>query len=74
VEWHVHAWDMASAIGISYRPADPAAVLAAWLAGVGWLVRRGIGDGGRLARRPALTAGALTIAGLAAWAIGLYLA
>jgi len=34
VEWHVHAWDMASAIGISYRPADPAAVLAAWLAGV----------------------------------------
>jgi uncharacterized protein (TIGR03083 family) len=34
VEWHVHSWDLASAIGISYRPADPEAVLAAWLEGV----------------------------------------
>jgi len=34
VEWHVHAWDLASALGISYRPADPEAVLAAWLAGI----------------------------------------
>jgi len=34
VEWHVHAWDLASALGINYRPADPGAVLAAWLAGV----------------------------------------
>lgn len=34
VEWHVHAWDLASAIGDYYRPADPEAVLAAWLAGI----------------------------------------
>jgi hypothetical protein len=34
VEWHVHAWDLASAIGVSYRPADPEAVLAAWLEGI----------------------------------------
>jgi uncharacterized protein (TIGR03083 family) len=33
VEWHLHAWDLASALGISYRPADPRAVLTAWLAG-----------------------------------------
>jgi uncharacterized protein (TIGR03083 family) len=37
VEWHVHAWDLASAIGDEYRPDDPQAVLAAWLAGVAQL-------------------------------------
>ena len=34
VEWHVHAWDLARALDEIYRPADPAAVLAAWLAGI----------------------------------------
>jgi uncharacterized protein (TIGR03083 family) len=34
VEWHVHAWDLAWALGESYRPADPEAVLAGWLAGI----------------------------------------
>jgi hypothetical protein len=34
VEWHRHAWDLASAHGISYRPVDPRAVLAAWLEGI----------------------------------------
>ena len=34
VEWHLHAWDLACALGVSYRPADPKAVLAAWLAGI----------------------------------------
>jgi uncharacterized protein (TIGR03083 family) len=34
VEWHLHAWDLASALGISYRPADPGAVRAAWLTGI----------------------------------------
>jgi uncharacterized protein (TIGR03083 family) len=34
VEWHVHAWDLASALGRDYRPADPVAVAAAWLAGL----------------------------------------
>ena len=33
-EWHLHAWDLASALGISYRPPDPEAVLAAWLTGM----------------------------------------
>lgn len=32
-EWHLHAWDLARAIGSDYRPADPAAVLAGWRAG-----------------------------------------
>jgi uncharacterized protein (TIGR03083 family) len=34
VEWHLHAWDLSSALGISYRPADPDAVLVAWLTGI----------------------------------------
>ena len=34
VEWHVHAWDLARALGQDYRPADPEAVVAAWLAGL----------------------------------------
>ncbi len=38
VEWHLHAWDLASALGISYRPADPDAVLLAWLTGMPSLV------------------------------------
>jgi len=33
-EWHLHAWDLAAALGAAYRPADPAAVLAGWLAGM----------------------------------------
>ncbi len=34
VEWHVHAWDLAVALGDFYRPADPEAVLAGWLTGI----------------------------------------
>ncbi len=34
VEWHVHAWDLASALGESYRPTDPEGVLAGWMAGI----------------------------------------
>jgi uncharacterized protein (TIGR03083 family) len=34
VEWHLHAWDLARALGEPYRPADPEAVLAGWLAGI----------------------------------------
>ena len=33
-EWHLHAWDLARALGSNYRPADPAAVLAGWCAGM----------------------------------------
>lgn len=34
VEWHVHSWDLAWAIGHDYRPADAEAVRAAWLDGI----------------------------------------
>ncbi len=30
----MHAWDLASALGSIYRPADPEAVLAAWMTGI----------------------------------------
>jgi uncharacterized protein (TIGR03083 family) len=33
-EWHLHAWDLARALGKDYRPADPEIVLAGWSAGV----------------------------------------
>jgi uncharacterized protein (TIGR03083 family) len=47
-EWHLHAWDLAAALGIDYRPADPVAVLQCWRLGMphmpvatrrGWLLR-----------------------------------
>jgi uncharacterized protein (TIGR03083 family) len=34
VEWHLHAWDLARALGKDYRPADPDIVLAGWRAGL----------------------------------------
>jgi hypothetical protein len=73
VAWH------AGELARDPRP-RPAAValaclgIAAWLAGVAWLVRRGTDASGRLARRPARAAAALTLAGLAAWLLGLYAA
>jgi len=33
-EWHLHAFDLAAALGTGYRPADPDTVLAGWLAGM----------------------------------------
>jgi uncharacterized protein (TIGR03083 family) len=33
-EWHLHAWDLARALGKDYRPAAPDIVLAGWRAGV----------------------------------------
>jgi Mycothiol maleylpyruvate isomerase N-terminal domain len=33
-EWHLHAWDLAQALGKDYRPADPDILVAGWLAGV----------------------------------------
>jgi uncharacterized protein (TIGR03083 family) len=33
-EWHLHAWDLARALGARYEPADPSAVLAGWRAGM----------------------------------------
>ncbi|HEY3682636.1 MAG TPA: maleylpyruvate isomerase N-terminal domain-containing protein [Streptosporangiaceae bacterium] len=42
VEWHVHAWDLARARGMDYRPADPATLLAGWRTG---LPHRPVGGG-----------------------------
>jgi hypothetical protein len=33
-EWHLHAWDLARALGKDYRPAAPEVVLAGWRAGM----------------------------------------
>jgi uncharacterized protein (TIGR03083 family) len=33
-EWHLHAWDLARALGADHRPADPEAVLICWQAGM----------------------------------------
>jgi uncharacterized protein (TIGR03083 family) len=44
VEWHVHAWDLARALGVDYRPADPAAVLAGWLDGIPQVPAQSAGD------------------------------
>jgi len=33
-EWHLHAADLAAAIGTAYHPADPDAILIGWLAGM----------------------------------------
>jgi uncharacterized protein (TIGR03083 family) len=33
-EWHLHAWDLARALGKDYRPALPGLVLAGWRAGI----------------------------------------
>jgi uncharacterized protein (TIGR03083 family) len=33
-EWHLHAWDLAKALGKEYRPAAPEIVLTGWRAGV----------------------------------------
>ncbi len=59
------------------RPDRSAAALAilgiiGWLAGLALLIRRGVDDGGRLMRRPALVGVTITLGGIAAWALGLY--
>jgi uncharacterized protein (TIGR03083 family) len=33
-EWHLHAWDLARALGKDYSPADPGIVAAGWQAGM----------------------------------------
>jgi uncharacterized protein (TIGR03083 family) len=33
-EWHLHAWDLARALGQDYRPAEGAAILAGWRVGM----------------------------------------
>jgi len=38
-EWHLHAWDLARALGKDYRPAEPALLLRAWHDGMPQLYR-----------------------------------
>lgn len=33
-EWHIHAWDLARALGKDYQPADPDTLVAGWQAGL----------------------------------------
>ncbi len=33
-EWHLHAWDLARAMRMDYRPADPEVLVAGWQAGL----------------------------------------
>jgi uncharacterized protein (TIGR03083 family) len=33
-EWHLHAWDLATSLGVSYRPAEPDRLVACWHAGM----------------------------------------
>jgi hypothetical protein len=33
-EWHLHAWDLARALGQDYSPADPDILVAGWQAGM----------------------------------------
>jgi hypothetical protein len=33
-EWHLHAWDLAQALGKDYQPADPDILVAGWQAGI----------------------------------------
>lgn len=59
------------------RPSSGPLALAAlgivvWLGGFWMLIRRGLDEAGRLARRPALMAGAMIVVGLVCWAVGLY--
>jgi uncharacterized protein (TIGR03083 family) len=52
-EWHLHAWDLARALGQDHRPAAPELVLAGWRAGMPHLqAPRDSGTRGRR-RRPA---------------------
>jgi len=49
-EWHLHAWDLARALGLDYRPADAAAVLAGWQVGMPHLPLAGWSPGARSVR------------------------
>jgi hypothetical protein len=33
-EWHLHAWDLAAALGKDYQPANPEVLAAGWRAGM----------------------------------------
>lgn len=50
-EWHLHAWDLARALGTDYEPADPVAVLAGWRAGMPYLPLADYGPPGAKAGR-----------------------
>jgi uncharacterized protein (TIGR03083 family) len=71
-EWHLHAWDLARALGKDYVPANPEVLAAGWQAGIPHLplvvpvgvATSGAPVGGGTARREA---GSAWTAGNAAW-------
>jgi uncharacterized protein (TIGR03083 family) len=69
-EWHLHAWDLARALGAEHRPADPEAVLAGWRAGMTHLPATipGAVPGRPAPRRPA-AAGAVLPAPVPSYAV-----
>ena len=54
VEWHLHAWDLARALGQDYRPADPETLRHGWLAGLPQLPAAGLAWPRRGAGQPGL--------------------
>ena len=70
------AWH-AARLAEDARPSIGASVLAvlrilAWLGGIAVVLVRGLADDGRWLRRPALVGAGISVAGLVAWATGLY--
>ncbi|MCP2341808.1 maleylpyruvate isomerase N-terminal domain-containing protein [Actinomadura rupiterrae] len=47
VEWHLHAWDLARAVGADYRPQDPELLVSAWHWGVPHLPLSAVREAGR---------------------------
>lgn len=75
VAWHAARLAATSAA----RPGGGALALvvlgiAAWIAGAGWVIRRGIAGDGALQRRAALTGAVVSVLGIVVWAAGLYTA
>jgi len=57
-EWHLHAWDLARALGKDYRPADPEILLLGWQAGVPHLPPAAADGSGRGGTAPLAAASA----------------
>jgi uncharacterized protein (TIGR03083 family) len=68
-EWHLHAWDLARALGTDHRPAEPEVVLAGWRAGMAHLAAGvpSYAAAGRAGRRPDPWHVVLLASGRAGW-------
>ena len=74
-EWHLHAWDLARALGQDYSPADPDILVAGWQAGMPHLPLGAPGRRGHLRCAGSASGGVVTeadgaapgLAGTGAW-------